>query len=60
MHTHWVASWGEPPWVFDINALAFGWIPLAEWSEQLVPWLLATHHRADFTWWITDTVEVLS
>jgi hypothetical protein len=53
MHTHWVASWGEAPevMIFDINTTAVGWISLTEWSEQLVPWLLATHHRADFTWW---------
>ena len=42
-HTHWIA-WnavtGELQ-VFDINAIcAGGWMSYAEWSNQLVPWLL--------------------
>lgn len=38
-HTHWVAVDGAE--VFDINAIcAGGWLPIAEWRDALVPWLL--------------------
>lgn len=61
-HTHWVAAvQTDCLKVFDINATcAGGWLPFKEWSKQLVPWLIReTQPRADGTWWITHTAEVM-
>jgi hypothetical protein len=64
--THWIGSW----WpngrsinalrVFDVNAICCGgWLPLAEWSKQLVPWLLRECvPRANGEWWKTHAVEI--
>lgn len=58
-HTHWVGAqrFGRAAdiWVFDINAAYFGgWIPFAEWSNQLVPWLLnECEPKASGKWHIT-------
>jgi hypothetical protein len=63
-YTHWVGAQrlgrAANIWVFDINAICVGgWIPLAEWSEQLVPWLLKEcHPKANGKWHITHGVEV--
>jgi hypothetical protein len=60
--THWVGSCrdGAEHMVFDVNATWFGgWLPFAEWSGQLVPWLLReVEPKADGAWWITHSVEV--
>ncbi len=69
-HTHWVGAWhdGCEQKIFDINALcaakwlplwAGGWLPLEEWSTQLVPWLLEEcAPRATGEWWITHAIKI--
>ena len=61
-HTHWVASYlgKHSRGVFDVNAMcAGGWIPFAEWSTQLVPWLLKQcEPKATGDWWVTHSLEV--
>lgn len=65
-HTHWVGAQriGEAfdLWVFDINAIYFdGWIPYAEWSGQLVPWLLKEcEPKASGKWHITHSLDLAS
>ncbi len=58
--THWIACAGEDNLVFDVNAMCVGgWLPYAEWAEQLVPWLIRECvPRADGTWWPTHVIEV--
>lgn len=58
-HTHWVAYRNGPGTnhgvVFDVNALCVGgWMPFAEWSNQLVPWLLQqVEPKSTGKWWPT-------
>lgn len=60
-HTHWVATVGQGTEIFDVNCLCVGgWVPLAEWSGQVVPWLLSQcEPKADGKWHITHSVEVV-
>ena len=63
-HTHWVASMvidGEERWIFDVNCMCVGgWVPLAEWSGSVVPWLLREcEPKADGGWHLTHTVWIL-
>jgi hypothetical protein len=42
-HTHWIGSRYDDAgiWIFDINCIcAGGWVKMAEWRHQVVPWLL--------------------
>lgn len=57
-HTHWVGVCGRE--IFDINAMVIGgWLPLPEWSLQLVPWLLEQcEPKANRRWHLTHAVEV--
>lgn len=61
-HTHWVgaATVAGDVWVFDINcACVGGWVPLQEWSGQVVPWLLKqVEPQADGSWSLAGVVEV--
>lgn len=60
-HTHWVAVDREhPTQVFDVNAAHFGgWLSWAEWSTQLVPWLIKEcAPKADGEWWPTHCWQV--
>ena len=64
-HTHWIGARrvGTNAWdmeIFDINAICVGgWIPLREWNEQLVPWLLREcEKRAYGTWHQTHVIEL--
>ena len=63
-HTHWVGAERRDRaadiWIFDINAIYFGgWVSFAEWSEQLVPWLLKEiDSKANGKWHITHALEV--
>lgn len=61
-HTHWIGKRVHEgaTWVFDINAICVGgWIPFAEWSDQLVPWLLKEcQPRADGKWHPTHCLEI--
>lgn len=57
-HTHWIAVEGEMR--FDVNAMCVGgWIPLAEWETQLVPWLLKEcEPKASGGWWPTHCWQI--
>lgn len=57
-HTHWVAVDGAE--VFDVNAIcAGGWIPMREWTDGLVPWLLKEAvPGATGEHWVTHAIEV--
>ena len=62
-HTHWVGSCfieGEEQSIFDVNCMCVGgWVPLSEWTDSLVPWLLKQcEPKADGRWHITHSVEV--
>ncbi|MCC7374296.1 MAG: hypothetical protein IT581_06555 [Verrucomicrobiales bacterium] len=57
-HTHWVAVDGVE--VFDINAIcAGGWLPMAEWLDGLVPWLLRECGPGNSGGhWVTHVLEI--
>lgn len=58
-HSHWIAVDGEH--VFDINAMCVGgWLPLVEWFNELVPWLIRECEPKSATgdWWATHCWEV--
>lgn len=62
-HTHWVGANTRNPanvGIFDINCMnAGGWVPVKEWTEMLVPWLLEnTVPRANGKWHLTHVVEI--
>lgn len=62
-HTHWVGVCEEPGSetnIFDINCMCVGgWIPLSEWSDSLVPWLLKyCEPKANGGWHLTHKVEI--
>lgn len=69
-HTHWVGvsrgpeDWTVPGWegpyIFDVNCMcAGGWIPLCEWVDSAVPWLLGEcEPKANGKWHLTHVVEV--
>lgn len=66
--THWVAAQilehrdrADEVRIFDVNAIreTGGIVTLAQWSEQLVPWLTKNYvPRADGGWHITHAIEV--
>lgn len=57
-HSHWIGVAGNK--VFDINAMCVGgWLPIDEWANQLVPWLLReVEPKATGEWWTTHSWEV--
>lgn len=60
-HTHWVGAQRlARMWIFDINCLCVGgWVPLEEWSEQVVPWLLKEcEPKASGRWHITHAIGI--
>ena len=62
-HTHWVGVCDETdsePNIFDVNCMCVGgWVPLSEWSQSLVPWLLKQcEPKANGRWHLTHTVEI--
>jgi hypothetical protein len=66
-HTHWVGaetSSNGPKHaetrIFDINCMCVGgWVPLKEWSESVVPWILRELvPKADGRWHMTHVIEV--
>lgn len=59
--THWVGLRNQSKEVFDVNAMCVGgWIPYAEWSQELVPWLIREMYpKADGGWWPTHVLEVM-
>lgn len=58
--THWIGMRADSSDVFDINAMCVGgWLPFAEWSQKLVPWLCGECvPEWDGTWWPTHVIEV--
>jgi hypothetical protein len=60
--THWVGCHADLDGfrIFDVNAMCVGgWIPLSQWVNHLVPWLLKeVEPKADGKWWLTHSVEV--
>jgi hypothetical protein len=63
-HTHWVgamlAQGSDEHSIFDINCICEGgWVPLAEWSTYVVPWLLKqVEPKASGVWHLTHIVEI--
>lgn len=62
-HTHWIGVRPNPAClreVFDINCLCVGgWVPVQEWSYEVVPWLLRQiEPEASGEWHLTHAVEV--
>ena len=64
-HTHWIGARrvGENVWnteIFDINCIcAGGWVPLTEWNEQVVSWLLRVCEPKAFgSWHSTHVLEL--
>lgn len=57
-HTHWIACAGEQ--VFDINCIGVGgWVPVAEWRDHVVPWLLKqVEPKANGRWHVTHSIEI--
>lgn len=60
--THWVGSMivDGQTWIADVNAMCVGgWVPLATWRDQLVPWLLQQCvPGADGAWSLTHRIEL--
>lgn len=50
----------EPIDIFDVNCMCVGgWVPLAEWSGQVVPWLLhELYPKANGKWHQTHVLEI--
>lgn len=62
-HSHWIGVCRVAPRhirVFDVNAmLDGGWLELAVWQGQLVPWLLKEcEPKATGEWWPVNVIEV--
>jgi hypothetical protein len=47
-------------WIFDVNCMCVGgWIPLSEWRDSLVPWLLSQcEPKSSGRWHLTHSVEI--
>lgn len=62
-YTHWIgtklASQNNRG-VFDINCInnGTGWVSVADWSSEIVPWLLEQYPRATGSWHVTHGIEV--
>jgi len=63
-HTHWIASRDteEGLFIFDINCICVGgWVPIDEWTKEVVPWLLPqVEPKAYGTWHPTHKLHILS
>lgn len=62
-HTHWIVAARLPceePSIFDINCLSVGgWVPLSEWRDLVVPWILREcEPKANGGWHLTHILEV--
>lgn len=65
--THWVgvrAIWSGAGMtqvsIFDINCLCVGgWVPLGEWSGQVVPWLWKELGIKATGWHVTHAIDIL-
>jgi hypothetical protein len=61
-HTHWVGSRATDTGtlIFDANCMCVGgWVPLEEWTKEVVPWLLRECERgANGKWHLANCVEV--
>lgn len=56
--THWAGMCGG--WMFDVNAMCSGgWLSFAEWSSELIPWLIRECiSKGDGKWWPTHVIAV--
>ena len=62
-HTHWIATRlvGDEVYAFDINGACVGWMLLAEWTDQLAPWLMReVVPKGDGTWTLTHRLELVN
>jgi len=63
-HTHWIVAdssiQSEEPNIFDVNCMSVGgWVPLSEWHDSVVPWLLKQcEPKANGGWHLTHVLEV--
>lgn len=61
-HTHWIGSFTDKNdiFIYDINCMCVGgWVTLAEWRDDVVPWLLnQVEPDAYGTWEATHSIEV--
>ncbi len=62
-HTHWAGmrQTTDGYEAFDINAMCVGgWLPLAEWRTDLIPWLIREcEPKANGQWWPTHVLKIL-
>lgn len=60
-HTHWIATRliNDKHYVFDINTVCVGWVPLREWIDQVAPWLIQELIPEATGWSITHTLDIL-
>jgi hypothetical protein len=51
---------GEEPNVFDVNCMCVGgWVPLSEWRDSVVPWILKEcEPKANGGWHLTHVLEI--
>jgi hypothetical protein len=57
--THWVAARNGSSEIFDVNAMCVGgWLSQAEWTLQLVPWLMKECCPKGDGLWATHAIEV--
>lgn len=64
-HTHWIGCRDTEKRgreIYDVNCMAVGgWVPEAEWKNQVVPWLAGQLvKRWDGGWSMTHCLEILS
>ena len=61
-HSHWIGATltRNGHYIFDINAMSVGgWLPLKEWTDVLVPWLLERcEPQASGRWTIGEAYEI--
>jgi hypothetical protein len=62
-HTHWVGVWNgreSGTEIFDVNCTCVGgWVPLCEWRDSVVPWLLKEAvPKANGRWHLTHGIEI--
>lgn len=62
-HTHWVGSRlrnNEERDIFDVNCMCVGgWVPIKEWAQEVVPWLLnECEPKANGKWHLTHVIEI--
>ena len=64
-YTHWVGvsvAPDETKFIFDTNAICCGgWLPVSEWADKLVPWLIKEGvPKGSGAWWPTHVLALKS